>query len=433
MRCDKCGEKLPMYAKFCVHCGKKQHSNRVKVLSIIFLLLITLIIMRFIIEDNKVAYINNHEKIIENIQNINVTTDALVVNEEQTVILSKYYDILYKLNAAYIEKNDTYKNLEIGVEVLYGKLQEKEHVADENIGGYSYTYYVVELENEVEVNYIYYDDELIQKSTLIKEFPVQSGNIDVSALVGKKIICIGKFIDSGAGSESVKMLMAGIVGMEEPYTTGNYMDVASSYEVEKHLLEDEEIIRLFNNYRSLVTYGLLPNDGMNAEKSFKAQIGFHYMHQDVIVYPGYYIEDLDADNIPELIVSGRFNGKEMLFIRMRSGCWSRVPGMQLYNLPDQNLFYTSEGYDEYVLYAGWGQKELNQTNNLYFITKKIYVNYIDYCEDYVDLPIGHDNLYGKNTDRSEEINDIFQNYGVCTYYSAGDYTGIDEWEKKLIP
>lgn len=115
---------------------------------------------------------------------------------------------------------------------------------------------------------------------------------------------------------------------------------------------------------------------------------------------------------------------------------SVVPGEFLYNVPNENLFYTAEGYDDYIFYACWYR---GRHNGIYgnkgqesFTYMKAFENgrnengeYVG-C-DYSNVILGQNTMAEKSYDISNKLDELFTQVEMPMSYDYADLSPFDKY------
>ena len=356
MFCTNCGKEIEENSVFCQYCGEKckgqrQRKNKrgkyawliVIGAFVVFLLIVSLNGKQ---KESKVIEetVNNEEyhqvkKEIETSENNQEEINYIDLEKEQLVSSSEK-EMFQLRNRELEEVSSEYVNLSIEPEMYVGKLYEGYYTeSNEYVDGIYYLW----LKKTEEVEFESDDGEI--KSVETKGIVIEGDNLD--PLLGEDVVVYGKAIESSYKEKDVALLSAVVLPLENDLKGYTYLDRPNAIDNSKSTIRENTV----QNYKNMLHPNLIRPETVDLQITLDTIYGAS--GKKVELFGGYMLEDLDNDEVPELILSGMLNGYCVFFIMNPDIEISVVPGEILYNVPNQNLFYTAEGYDDYVFYACW--------------------------------------------------------------------------------
>lgn len=430
MYCTNCGKEIENNSVYCQYCGEKctgKSKQGIQKRSHTWLIFIGVLIVFLAIviwggkqkeskkieENLKEDGYHQVEKEIETSEHNQEEINYIDLEKEE-LVSSAEKELFQLRNRELEEAALEYANLSIEPEIYIGTLCE-------GYGSESNEYiddvYYLWLKKTEDVEYVSVDGEV--KTLATKGMILESDNLD--PLVGEEVICYGKVLESQYVDELASILPAVILPQNNEIKNCTYMDKANVVNNPKSVLQENTIA----SYKNM----LLPYPGKAGEICFQSFLEQEYGNS-VELYGGYMLEDLDNDNVPELILTGMLNDYCVLFIMNPHLEISVVPGEFLYNVPGENLFYTAEGYDDYIFYACWYR---GRHSGIYgnkaqesFTYMKAFENgrdengeYVGY--DYSNVILGQNTMVEKSYDISNKLDELFTQVEMPVNY---DYTDL---------
>lgn len=423
MYCVKCGSQIDDSAAFCTACGSKVEKNKIKggktVITAIALLICITVLFGVILGGNKTKKSQEDRQKVVKEENITQNQEEInYIDLEKEKLVSSSEKEMFQLQNKKVEKIwSEYAGLKVEPAMYVGKLYEG-YYTDSN--EYIDDVYYLWLKKTEEVEYETDNGEV--KTVDTKGVIIDSNNLD--PLLGEEIVVYGKAIESAYKEVDVTVLSAVVLPLRNELKGYTYLDRPNSVDNPKTTIRENTI----TNYENV----LLPYPDHSGEIVLQSTLETKYgaSGNTVELYGGYMLEDLDNDNVPELILPGMLNSYCVLFIMNPDLEISVVPGEFLYNVPNQNLFYTAEGYDDYLFYACWyrGKNDghYGSKGEESFTYMKAFENgrdmngnYVGY--DYSNVILGQNAMREESYNISEKLDELFNLVEMPISY---DYTDL---------
>ncbi len=434
MYCTNCGNEIEENSVFCQFCGEKCKSERkqknkkgnyawpiVIGAFVIFLLIAIFSGKQKESKETEEAVKKERyyqvEKEIETSENNQEEINYIDLEKEQLVSLSEK-EMFQLRNRELEEVSLEYTNLSIEPEMYVGKLYEG-YYTDSN--EYIDDVYYLWLKKTEEVEFELDNGEI--KSVETNGIVIEGDNLD--PLLGEDIVVYGKAIESTYKEKDVALLSAVVLPLENDLKGYTYLDRPNAIDNPKSTIRENTV----QNYQNMLHPNLIRPETVDLQITLDTIYGAS--GKKVELYGGYMLEDLDNDDVPELILSGMLNGYCVFYIMNPNLEISVVPGEFLYNVPNQNLFYTAEGYDDYIFYACWYRgKQDGSKGEESFTYMKAFENgrdengeYVGY--DYSNVILGQNTMVEESHDISSKLDELFTQVEMPMSY---DYTDLSPFD-----
>lgn len=416
MYCINCGKEIEDNSVYCQYCGEKCKSEGKQkkekgnytwlIVMVVFVTLLLIIILggkqkesKEIEETVKVDGYYQVENEVESSENDQEEINYIDLEKEKLVSSSEK-EMFQLRNRELEEVSLGYANLSIEPEMYVGKLYEGYYTESNE---YIDDVYYLWLEKTEEVEFELDNGEI--KSVDTKGIVIEGDNLD--PLIGEEVVVYGKAIESSYKEKDVALISAVILPLREELKNYTYLDRPNAIDNPKSTIRENTV----QNYQNMLHPNLIRPETVDLQITLDTIYGAS--GKTVELFGGYMLEDLDNDDVPELILSGMLNGYCVFFIMNPDLEISVVPGEFLYNIPNQNLFYTAEGYDDYIFYACWyrGRNDGGKGEES-FTYMKAFENsrnengeYVGY--DYSNVLLGQNTMVEESYDIASKLDELF--------------------------
>ncbi len=287
------------------------------------------------------------------------------------------------------------------------------------------------LNKEVEKGYIIgaeikVNDEILLEKASFEVIKIK-GEWYVSTTAMRVVYELGNIFDARNGKINVE----NTVEIQETETVE--VTEISETETEESIVETENLNNEDDIVAAIELYADLLEDADKLSERIDAHCKIYYPSAYKMYVDMYSIEDLDADNIPELLLYGNMKSIYIIDNQMRI---SQIKAQDVYNVPDENYFYCD-------LSAGTGLENLMMAYNAElrgerlpegggaFITKTLLK--ADWNSYYNGNPTalvdGEDNVLSSDeySTRREQYMDESKN--VKSYFFS-DKTALEKWKNQ---
>lgn len=426
MYCVKCGSQIDDLAVFCTACGNKVEKNKIKggkaVITAITLLICVIVLFGVILGGNKTKKSQKDRQEVVKEENITQNQEEInYIDLEKEKLVSSSEKELFQLQNKEVERIwSEYAELKVEPAMYVGKLYEGYYTESNE---YIEDVYYLWLKKTEEVEFELNNGEI--KSVETKGIVIEGDNLD--PLLGEEVVVYGKAIESSYKEKDVALLSAIVLPLQNDLKEYTYLDRPNAIDNPKSTIRENTV----QNYQNMLHPNPIRPETIDLQITLDTIYGAS--GKKVELFGGYMLEDLDNDDVPELILTGMLDGYCVFFIMNPDLEISVVPGEVLYNVPNQNLFYTAEGYDDYIFYACWyrGRHDGSKGEES-FTYMKAFENgrnengdYVGY--DYSNVILGQNTMVKKSYDISNKLDELFTQVEMPVSYDYTDLSPFDSY------